>query len=121
MFEKIQKKICRATIDSIAGLKAAFHFQLAFRLEVLFLCLGLILAPFVGKSLAQIFILILSLILIIIVELINSAIETVVNRISLEYHELSGRAKDLGSAAVFIAVLMAIIIWAISLFDCLFL
>ncbi|HVV68869.1 MAG TPA: diacylglycerol kinase [Gammaproteobacteria bacterium] len=115
MMDKIIKKIYRATIDSIAGLKAAFRFQLAFRLEVLFLCLGIILAPLLGKSLAQKFILISCLVLIIIIELINSAIETVVNRISLEHHELSGRAKDLGSAAVFVAVLNAIVIWGISM------
>ena len=119
MVKQLIKKLYRATIDSIAGLKAAFRFQLAFRLEILFLCLGVILAPLLGKSLAQKFILILSLVLIIIVELINSAIEVVVDRISLEHHELSGRAKDLGSAAVFVAVLNAIVMWGISLFCCL--
>jgi diacylglycerol kinase (ATP) len=117
MFNLISKKIYRATIDSIAGLKAAFQFQLAFRLEVLFLGLGIVLAPMVGKSLAQKCLLVFVLVLIIIVELMNSAIETIVNRISLERHELSGRAKDLGSAAVFVCVLNAIVVWGITLWE----
>ncbi len=53
-----------------------------------------------------------SLLLVVIVELINSAIEAVVDRVSDDWHELSGRAKDIGSAAVFVALVLALFVWA---------
>ena len=58
-----------------------------------------------------------SWLLILIIELLNSAIETIIDRISKEIHELSGRAKDMGSAAVFIACINAVIVWIIILFE----
>ena len=115
-FLEVMKKLKRATIFSLKGLQAAWQFQWAFRLEVLSFMGGVPLACFVGRSLAQKFILIFSLWIILVVELLNSAIETVVNRIGLEFHDLSGRAKDLGSAAVFISVLNAIATWLVIFF-----
>jgi diacylglycerol kinase (ATP) len=58
-----------------------------------------------------------SLVLVLIVELLNSAIETVANRIGNEPHELSGRAKDMASAAVFLALLLVVLVWVLVLFD----
>ncbi len=114
---KLGMKLKSATLYSIAGLKSAFQEQWAFRLEILGFICALILSPWVGKSRAEKLLLITVVALILIVELLNSAIETVVNRISLEHHDLSGRAKDLGSAAVFLSVLLAVFVWAIVLFS----
>jgi len=102
---------------SLAGFRAAYHYESAFRQEVL---LSLILIPlalsmpvgYLGKAL-----MIASVLLVIIVELINSAIEAIVDRISLEKHELAGRAKDLGSAAVLVSLVNAVVVWGLVLLN----
>ena len=102
---------------SLAGFRAAYHHEIAFRQEVL---LALILIPlalsmpvgYLGKAL-----LVASVLLVIIVELINSAIEAIVDRISLEKHELAGRAKDLGSAAVLVSLINALVVWGLVLLN----
>lgn len=70
------------------------------------------LALWLGQSLFEKVLMILSLLLVLIVELLNSAIETAIDRIGIEYHELSGRAKDIGSAAVFISLMVVVIVYA---------
>jgi len=108
-------RIIKAAGYSWAGLKAAFIHEAAFRQE---LALCLVLVPvglWLGQSGIERALLIGSLFLVLIVELLNSAIETVVDRFGGEQHELSGRAKDIGSAAVFIALLNAAVIWALLL------
>jgi diacylglycerol kinase (ATP) len=110
-------RILKAMRCSFLGLKAAYKHESAFRQE---LCLSLLLLPLsllIANSGIQLALLIGSLILLLLVEVINSAIEAVVDRIGLEHHELSGRAKDLGSAAVFLAVFFCAITWAGILFD----
>ncbi len=105
------KRIINASKYSWLGLKAAFNHEAAFRQELL---LTLVLVPaaiYLGKTLFEIAILLSTLVLVLIVELINSAIEAIVDRISDEHHELSGRAKDLGSAAVLLALLLMSICW----------
>jgi len=111
------KRIVNASIYSWQGLKAAFQHEAAFRQE-LFLCLLLIpIAFFLATNAIELAILIASLFLILICEIINSAIEAVVVRHGDEIHSLAGRAKDMGSAAVFLALLNASICWlAIWLF-----
>lgn len=109
-------KLKLATIYSIAGLKSAFQWQWAFRLEILGFICACILSPVFGKTRGEKLLLIAVVALILIVELLNSAVETAINRIGLEHHDLSGRAKDLGSAAVFLSVLLAIFVWAVVLF-----
>jgi len=111
------KRIINASIYSWQGLKAAFQHEAAFRQE-LFICLLLIpLAFFLATNAIELAILIASLFLILICEIINSAIEAVVDRHGDEIHSLAGRAKDMGSAAVFLALLNASICWlAIWLF-----
>ncbi|MCC7488235.1 MAG: diacylglycerol kinase [Gammaproteobacteria bacterium] len=97
---------------SLAGLRAAWAHETAFRQEV---GLTLILAPlafWLGETAMQRLMLLGSCLLVLIVELLNSAIEAVVDRIGPEAHELSGRAKDLASAAVFLALLLAAAAWA---------
>jgi diacylglycerol kinase (ATP) len=107
------KRIINAAGYSWAGLKAAFKHEAAFRQE-LALCLIMIPAGvWLGQSGVERALLIGSLLLVLIVELINSAIEAVVDRFGGEQHELSGRAKDIGSAAVFIALLNVVVIWSL--------
>lgn len=110
-------RIIAATGYSIKGLKAAWKNEEAFRLEVI---LGIILFPlsfWLGESLNHQLILVTSLVVVLITELINSAIEAVVDRIGSEVHPLSGQAKDIGSAAVFVSMLLCLLIWSVSLWD----
>ncbi len=99
------------------GLKAAYKHEEAFRQEVLLLLVSIPLALWLGDSGIEKAFLIASVLLLLIIELLNSAIEAVVDRFGGELHELSGRAKDMGSAAVFIAMLNIAIVWLIIIFD----
>lgn len=109
-------RIWNALSYSLAGLAAAFRHEAAFRLEVL---LAAILIPAalvmpvsgLGKAL-----LIAAVLLTLIVELVNAAVEAVVDRISLENHPLAKRAKDIGSAAVFVSLINAAAVWLLVLF-----
>ena len=106
-------RIFHAALFSMAGLNAAWRHEAAFRQEVL-LCVVLIPAAFwVGETAVERCLLIGACLLVLIVELINSAVEAVVDRVSSERHELSGRAKDLGSAAVLVTLLLAAIVWGL--------
>ena len=104
-----------ATKNSWAGLKAAYKHEIAFRQYVCFTLILLPTAWFISTGFTDFAILISALFLILITELLNSGIEAVVDRIGLEHHELSGRAKDLGSAAVFIAIFYFLIVWGYKL------
>ena len=109
-------RIIRALRVSLAGIKIGVTQHTAFRQELL---IGVILVPFafiLGEDGLQQGGLIGILFVVLIVELINSAIETVVDRIGIEFHELSKRAKDLGSAAVFIALVSVPIVWGLVIF-----
>ena len=108
-------RVINAAGYSWAGLKAAFKHEAAFRQE---LALCLILMPagiWLGQTSVERALLIGSLLVVLIVELINSAIEAAVDRFGSEQHELSGRAKDIGSAAVFVALLNVVVIWLLIL------
>ncbi|MCF6255397.1 MAG: diacylglycerol kinase [Gammaproteobacteria bacterium] len=109
------KRVIKAAGYSWAGLKAAFKHEAAFRQE---LALCLVLIPtglWLGESGIERALLVGSLLLVLIIELLNSAIEAVVDRFGGEQHELSGRAKDIGSAAVFIALLNTVVVWVLLL------
>jgi diacylglycerol kinase (ATP) len=108
-------RIINAGYFSIAGLKAAWQHEAAFRQELGLLIIAIPNALWLGKTTIEVLLLIGSIILIIIVELLNSAIETVVDRVGLEHHQLSGRAKDIASAAVMLTVVWAIITWLLIL------
>ena len=97
------------------GLCAAWKHEAAFRQLCLLNLVGVPLALFVGQTAVERVILALVLLLTLIVELINSAIEAVVDRISLEQHPLSGMAKDLGSAAQMVATGIAGFVWLVIL------
>ena len=104
-------RIIKATGYSMKGLKSAWINEAAFRQELILILLLMPLAFWLGETLNQILLLIVISWLVVIVEVLNSAIEAVVDRIGSEHHELSGRAKDLGSAAVFIALALNGLVW----------
>jgi diacylglycerol kinase (ATP) len=111
------RRIVRAAGYSAAGLKAALRGETAFRQE---LALFVVLAPlglWLGSDGVERALLLGSLLLVLVVELLNSAIEAAINRIGAERNELSGLAKDLGSAAVFVSLLIAVAVWALVLAD----
>jgi diacylglycerol kinase (ATP) len=104
-------RIAKAASYSYDGLKAAWQHEHAFKQELM-LCLVLLpVALFLPVSLFERVAMIACLFALLIVELINSAIEAVVDRVSLDRHPLSKRAKDLGSAAVLLTFLMGIMVW----------
>ena len=113
-------RLYNALIYSINGLKAAFKHEAAFRQETLLISIGSLMAIFLPITLVEQLLLIASLALVLIVELINSAIEAIVDRISTDMHELSGRAKDIGSAAVLITLALAALIWGSILLNIMF-
>jgi diacylglycerol kinase (ATP) len=111
--ESVLRHIGKAFIWSAAGIQTAWKNELAFRVEAIIIIILIPLGIWLGKSAAERALLIASCLLILIIELLNSAVEAVVDRIGTEHHELSGRAKDMGSAAAFFAMLTAGIIWAL--------
>lgn len=108
-------RVWRATKCSILGFKAAFKHEAAFRQELTLVVLLTPLAWFITSTFAAFVSLVVAMLFVLIVELINSAIEAVVDRIGYERHELSGRAKDIGSAAVTLALIIAGLVWAVHL------
>lgn len=110
------RRVWNAMHYSFAGLKAAYRHEDAFRQEVALTFLLVPAALFmpvtgVGKAL-----MVASVLLVLIIELVNSAIEATVDRISLENHNLAKRAKDIGSAAVLLGLLNVVIVWGLVLF-----
>lgn len=104
-----------ATHWSLAGLAAAFHHEAAFRQEVLCAVLLVPLGLWLGGNGVERAMLVASVLLVLVVELLNSAIEATVDRISLEDHHLAKRAKDVGSAAVMIALATCGVVWLLVL------
>lgn len=110
-------RLKKATIYSLQGFKIAFKEEFAFRLEVL-ASFFIVPATFlIGESALERIALISSFLLIPIIELLNSAIETVLNRVDLNWHALTKKAKDMGSAAVLLAIFNAIFVWLIIIFS----
>jgi len=109
-------RIWRATGFSLKGLQAAFKHEQAFRLEVYVLTLVVPLGLWLGEGVLEKVLLIGCWLIVMIAELMNSAIEAVVDRIGNEPHELSGRAKDIASAAVMVALALAGLTWILLIF-----
>lgn len=108
-------RIIKATIWSMQGLRAAWMHESSFRLEI---CLLVVLAPlalWLGDSGVERALMLGSCLLVPMVELLNSAMEAVIERFGNEPHELAGRAKDMGSAAVCVAMINAGAVWALVL------
>ena len=104
-------RLFRAFGWSMSGLKAAYMKEAAFRQELLVCIILAPLAFYLGKTGLEKALLLGSLMLVLIVELLNSAVEAAVDRISKEQHELAGQAKDMGSAAVFLSLFNVVIVW----------
>ena len=108
-------RIVRAFGFSLQGLRAAWRHEAAFRQEVFVAALLVPLGLWLGTTGVERALLVGSWLLVIVVELLNSAIEAVVDRIGPESHELSGRAKDAGSAAVLLTIGLAMLVWVLVL------
>ncbi|MCW8335427.1 diacylglycerol kinase [Vibrio paucivorans] len=110
------KRLKNATRYSCQGLKAAFKNEAAFREEILLSVVLIPLAFWLDVSQVERILLIVTVLLVMLVELLNSAIEAVVDRVGTEHHELAGRAKDIGSAAVMVAMIITGYTWVEILF-----
>lgn len=110
------KRVWNAFFYSLEGFRAAWKHEDAFRQESLLAMLLIPLAFFLAEPPFERALMIASVLLVLIVELVNSAIEATVDRISLENHALAKRAKDIGSAAVLISLINVLVIWGLVLF-----
>ena len=110
-------RVVRAAGFSVAGLRAAYQGESAFRQESWLAAAMLPLAFWLGRGWLEVAVLAGSVVLVLIVELLNSAVEAAVDRISFELHELSKRAKDIGSAAVFLSLAMCAGTWLAALWS----
>jgi diacylglycerol kinase (ATP) len=107
------RRIVNATFYSLAGLRAAWRHEAAFRQELM---LAVVLIPtgiWLGRTAVERALLIGSCLLVLIVELLNSGLEAIVDRVGTEPHRLSGQAKDLGSAAVFVSLTLVLVVWGL--------
>jgi diacylglycerol kinase (ATP) len=109
------RRLFLAFVNSWKGFKGAFRFEAAFRQEVALAVILLPLGVWLGKTGVERALLLGSVVLVLIVELLNTGIETVVDRIGYERHELSGLAKDVGSTAVLLAFALLAIVWGFIL------
>jgi diacylglycerol kinase (ATP) len=105
-------RLLDATGYSVKGIRACWQNEAAFRQEVVLILVLLPLSFVVAHSIEQWLLLVIPLLVLLVVELLNSAIENVVDRIGHELHELSGQAKDMGSAAVLICLILIFVTWA---------
>ncbi len=112
------RRIISATGYSAKGFRAAWKHEAAFRQELVLAVLLVPVAIWLGRSIVEQAMLIGVCLLVLIVELLNSAIETAIDRIGSEQHELSGRAKDIGSAAVFVSLFLVVIVWSAIAWEC---
>jgi diacylglycerol kinase (ATP) len=110
-------RVISAAGYSMQGIKAAWINEAAIRQEISAAILLTLVAIFLPVTPIERTLLIASLLIVVIVELLNSAVEAAVDRIGSELHELSGRAKDIGSAAVFVALLLVALVWITIIVD----
>lgn len=109
------RRIFKATQWSVQGLRAAWLHESSFRLEVYLFVVLAPLAWWLGGTAVERALLIGSMLLVLSVELLNSAVEAVIERYGAEHHELAGRAKDMGSAAVFVLMMNVLLCWGLIL------
>ena len=111
------RRLIRAFRYAFKGLRDAFVGEVAFRQELLLILILSPIAIWLGENNVKRALMIGSLLVVLIVELVNTAIETAINRIGMEVNDLSRRAKDLGSAAVLLSLILAGVVWALMLLD----
>lgn len=109
------RRLVLAFLNSWKGFKGAFKFEAAFRQEVALAVILIPLGVYLGKTGIEKALLVGAVLIVLIVELLNTGIETVVDRIGLERHELSGLAKDVGSSAVLLSFALLSVIWGFIL------
>ena len=109
-------RVWNALFYSLDGFKAAWRHEDAFRQEALLALVMIPMAFVLAGAALERTLMIASVLLVILVELVNSAVEAAVDRISFEQHHLAKRAKDIGSAAVFVALVNAVVVWGLVLF-----
>lgn len=105
------RRILKATGYSLKGLSYAFRTEAAFRQEAIAAFILIPVALWLNVSHVERILLIMAVVLVLVVELLNTGIEAVVDRIGVEYHLLAGAAKDVGSAAVFLSLLFCLFVW----------
>lgn len=110
-------RIIKAARCSMQGFAASWKFESAFRQEATLTVLAIPCALWLASSVSQFALLMAVWGLVLVVELLNSAIESLTDRVGLERHELSGRAKDMGSAAVFVALVIVALVWGAALWE----
>jgi len=110
-------RIIKAAGYSWQGIKAAYKYEAAFRQETWLAVVLIPLAIYVAENTTQLALMISSVLLLMLVEILNSAVEAVVDRFGDELHELSGRAKDMASAAVTFSLLIMLLIWGLMLWE----
>jgi len=111
------KRVVHATVFSVSGLRAAWRNEAAFRQECV---LALVLTPtafWLGRTAVERSLLIGTVWLVLIVELLNTAVESVVDRVSTDHHKLSGQAKDQGSAGVFVSLMLTLLVWGMMAWE----
>ena len=113
----LRRRIVSSSLYSLRGLRACFIHEEAFRVEVALAAVLIPVGIIIGSTGVEKALLAGSCLLVMIVELLNSAIEATVDRIGLETRELSGRAKDMGSAAVLLSMVVVLTTWGLVLFD----
>ncbi|HET7006868.1 MAG TPA: diacylglycerol kinase, partial [Candidatus Binatia bacterium] len=109
------QRLINASKNSLNGLTQAWHSEASLRYEVYVLILVIPAGLVLGRNAIERALMIGSALLVVVVEMLNTAIETVVDRISEERHKLSGLAKDLGSAGVLCSIVLAVVVWGILL------
>lgn len=108
-------RVLKAAVWSLQGLAAAWYHESSFRLEAYLFVILAPLAWWLGADAVERVLLVAPMVLVLVVELLNSAIEAVIERYGAEHHELAGRAKDMGSAAVFLSMLLVLFTWGVLL------
>jgi diacylglycerol kinase (ATP) len=110
-------RVLKAAKCSMQGFSASWKHESAFRQESLLALLCVPLAAWLATSVSQFALLVSVWGVVLVAELLNSAIESLTDRVSLERHELSGRAKDMGSAAVFVSLVIVALVWCSALYE----
>lgn len=106
-------RVVNATFFSLAGLRTAWNSEAAFRQECLLAAVLMPAGLWLGQNAVQRALLVGTCLLVLIVELLNTAVEYVVDRIGTDHHRLSGQAKDVGSAAVFVSLVLTLVVWVL--------
>lgn len=113
----VPTRLINATRYSLQGLKTTFRKEQAFRFQLFCLLIAIPLAFVIARTALGVFLLIASVVFVMIVELLNTGIEMIVDRVGVEHHKLSGRSKDAASAAVFLSILTVGAFWLFVLFS----